>query len=478
MTFQAITGDVNLLVARIWSRFSLAQLFAVTSFIVFAAGSLVIGLWVSTKIETSVTHHTAVTTALYMNSVIAPEIQELSQQKQLSANAIARLNYLHQETPLGEGVIAFKVWAPGGRIVYSNIPSLIGKQFPESEALKRAWAGEVTSELSELNSLENMRERALGTPLLELYSPIRASESKRIIAIAEFYEQARELESQLFEAKIFSWIVVYGVAFVMFALLYGIVLRGSRVISTQRKQLETKVHELSRLLAKNQELTERVQRASHRTTEINERIIRRISADLHDGPSQSLGFALLQLDGLLAEKPLQASASSRGAAIRDALTEALREIRNLSAEFTLPELESLNLTQVIERVTKAHQRRTASAVQLEITELPDQLSMPTKIAVYRLVQESLNNTYQHGFGIKQVVKAWSAGGALQLEISDGGPGFEELPPQVANEHLGVLGMRERIESLGGVFSIESAVGMGTRVTAELPINMETENHAA
>ncbi|MEH6470656.1 MAG: sensor histidine kinase [Halopseudomonas sp.] len=462
----------------LWRRYSLAQRFAATSFVVIVAGSIVIGLWVSMKIESSVTHDTALTTALYMNSLIAPEIQELSQQDQLSAKTIATLNHLHHDTPLGEGIVSFKVWAPGGRIVYSTTPTLIGQNFPESDELQRAWMGEVTSELSTLDSEENKTERQLNTPLIELYSPIRAHGNDKIIAVAEFYKNAQELESQLFEAKVSSWLVVYGVTFSMFVLLYGIVRRGSQTISMQRGLLETKIDELSSLLEQNKILNDRVRRASYRTTEINERVLRRFSADLHDGPAQSVGFALLRIDALLAEKQSKSALYTSGEAVREALTDALQEIRNLSAGFALPELEHLSLQQVIERVVRAHQRRTGSPVQVDIDELPKQLSMSTKIAVYRLLQESLNNTYEHADGIKQGVRVWMEGETLKIEVADAGPGFEHFPPQVSNERLGVLGMRERIESLGGHFSIDSALGKGTRIRAVLPINAEGEDHAA
>ncbi|MEH6823075.1 MAG: ATP-binding protein [Motiliproteus sp.] len=478
MTGRVESDRANRLLTWLWRRYSLAQLFAATCFLVIVAGSVVIGLWVSIKIESSVTQNTAVTTALYMNSLVAPEIQELSEQSQLSPQSIAILTHLHRDTPLGEGIISFKIWAPGGRIVYSSNQSLIGRQFPESDELKRAWQGEVTSELSELNSEENALERKLNTPMIELYSPVRAHGSNRIIAVAEFYKDAQELESQLFEAKVSSWVIVYGVTFIMFVLLYGIVRRGSQTISAQRSQLETKIQQLSLLLEQNQFLNDRVRRASYRTTEINERVLRQFSADLHDGPAQAVGFALLRIDALLADKLSETSINSSGEAIREALTDALQEMRNLSAGFALPELEHLCMSEVVERVVKAHQRRTRSCVQVELAELPNLLSMPTKIAVYRLLQESLNNTYEHASGINQGVRVWMEGEILNVEVTDAGPGFEHLPPQVSNERLGVLGMRERIESLGGHFSIDSALGKGTRISAELPINAEGEDHAA
>jgi two-component system NarL family sensor kinase len=61
---------------------------------------------------------------------------------------------------------------------------------------------------------------------------------------------------------------------------------------------------------------------------------------------------------------------------------------------------------------------------------------------------------------------------LLLEISDQGPGFALQPATLMTGHLGLTGMRERVESLGGTFSVKSEIGQGTQVTARLPLHPE------
>ena len=84
----------------------------------------------------------------------------------------------------------------------------------------------------------------------------------------------------------------------MFGLLFGIVARGSRTIEVQRAMQEQRMDELWRLNAQNNALRERVQRASSRAAELNERYLRRIGAELHDGPAQLLALASLRLGAL------------------------------------------------------------------------------------------------------------------------------------------------------------------------------------
>lgn len=79
-------------------------------------------------------------------------------------------------------------------------------------------------------------------------------------------------------------------------MLFGLVRRGSQTIAKQRRELHEQVAELSTLLNRNVQLDARVRGAAARTTARNERFLRRISTDLHDGPGQDLGFALMRLE--------------------------------------------------------------------------------------------------------------------------------------------------------------------------------------
>lgn len=98
--------------------------------------------------------------------------------------------------------------------------------------------------------------------------------------------------------------------------------------------------------------------------------------------------------------------------------------------------------------------------------------MPVKITAYRVLQESLNNAYRHAGGANQQIRVLMDGDVLVLEISDDGPGFVAQRTAASNGHLGLVGMRERVESLGGTCSVKSEIGKGTLVTARLPLQAE------
>ena len=236
--------------------------------------------------------------------------------------------------------------------------------------------------------------------------------------------------------------------------------------------------QLTDLLAQNAALHERVRRAAARATALNERVLRRISADLHDGPVQDLGLALLRLDHTLAlaEKPGLPEETRLLTddleVIQSAIQRALAEMRALSAGMGVPHLNDLTLPQTLARAVHAHQRRTETAVTLDLDGTPERASLPVKITLYRLVQEALTNAYRHAGGMGQSVALCYDAGRLHVEVSDAGPGFVDGGAAEWDKHLGLVGMRERVESLGGNFRVASAPGRGTKIIADLTVDGE------
>jgi signal transduction histidine kinase len=158
------------------------------------------------------------------------------------------------------------------------------------------------------------------------------------------------------------------------------------------------------------------------------------------------------------------------------LQNAIQEVRALASGLGLPELEGLRLDEVLVRVVNSHERRTGTKVKLTIADLPEQTELSVKITVYRIVQEALNNAFRHAGGAGQAVSAKCEAGRIQIEVSDQGPGFDVNQSIDWEQHLGLAGMRERVESLGGVFTVKSRIDHGSRVTVSLslqPIKDET-----
>ena len=272
-----------------------------------------------------------------------------------------------------------------------------------------------------------------------------------------------------------SWLVVGSVTLVIYLLLAGFVRRASDTIEQQRRTLNDQIARLTELLSQNKELHERVRRAAGSVATLNEQILRRIGSELHDGPAQDLGLSLLKLDALIGrgEKGQAESAVVEElTSIQSSLQNTQKEIRAISTGLGLPQLAELSLPETVTRVVRAHERRTGSQVKLDIESLPEQAALPVKITAYRVLQEALNNAFRHAGGTGQQIRACMESDLLLLEIFDQGPGFAAQSATLMTGHLGLAGMRERVESLGGTFSVESAIGQGTQVKAQLPLHAE------
>jgi len=102
----------------------------------------------------------------------------------------------------------------------------------------------------------------------------------------------------------------------------------------------------------------------------------------------------------------------------------------------------------------------------------EQLDSAERTVLYRVAQATLTNIAQHAQATRVNVSIRKLPGAIRLEIKDDGKGFEVERVLFAKRHkrLGLLSMRERVEMVGGRFSVESAPGKGTTIRAQIPFN--------
>ncbi len=468
-------------VGRYLRRLSLIQQFLLGSLVVLLIGMVGIGAWVARQIESGVVHRTAATTALYVDSLIAPSLQDLATSDQLPAEDKKRLDWLIEETPLGKQVALFRVWDRGGRIVYSTMPSLLGQRFPVVGHLATALDGQVAADVGELEGELDAQSSTSSDGLLEIYSPVRRRGTDEVIAAAEFYYGPEEMLGDVAAAQRRSWLVVAAATVVIYLLLALFIRRASNTIVGQRRQLGDQVERLTDLLHQNDELDRRVRGAAARTTALNERFLRRFSAELHDGPAQDISLALLRLDHIYASVGTARSDADQETLrnldlIQSSLRRSLDELRSTSSGLMLPQLSELTLTDTIDHVARVHRRRTGATVDVSLRDLPTQAPLVTKIALYRVVQEALTNAWRHGGTTGPELSVARSDGRLRVEIADHGPGFDVTTIGESEERLGLVGMRERVESLGGQFEVQSAPGAGTRVVATLPVQPAGVQH--
>jgi len=449
-------------------RLSFTRQFVVLSFVILVGGMVTIDIWVSSAVEQAVVNRTAGVTALYVDSFVSPLVQGLSEQGELSPAQRADLDGLITGKPFGEQIVSFKVWSPQGEVIYSPNPDLVGRTFAVDGHLLRAFNGEVVSEISDLTELENEYERSRWETLIETYAPVRGEGSGAVFAVSEFYQLPDTLEAEIRRAQIRGWLIVGVATLVMYLLLIGMVRRASTTIRIQRSELLDNLDELREALDDNRRLQVRVSRAAARTTTLNERFLRRVSADIHDGPAQDVSLALLRVEGIAEGLDGNGRGSREDVKrLRSALDSALVDLRAISHGLRAPSVEDLTPGEAARRAVTDYESMSGESITFEALGESFSGSPPVNITVYRVVQESLANSFKHARSASRKVEVTSTDSQVEILISDTGPGFDLT--RVSNgKTLGLVGMRERVELLGGTFTVTTRPGSGTEVQATLP----------
>ena len=466
-----IFGFLGRGLADSWRGLSLIQQFALIGLVVIGCGTLAIGAWVSQRIESAVVQNSAESAAFYMGSFVEPIVRDIGPGGLLTPDQTRRLDELFSTPQFGKHIVSIKIWSTGSKIAYCNHKELIGRQFPMTDSLQSSLNGHVAGEFNQLADVESELERGLDVPLLEVYSPLRTKEGGTVVAAGEFYARADQLGRDLSEAQMASWLMVGLSGLAMFGALYGLVQRAGATILTQQSNLRDRVAQLSQALMRNEVLAARVDDANRRSLELNDLYLRRVGHELHDGPAQLLALALLRLDMLMPGAPATPPAVPELAdkareveALRKVIGDALKDIRDISGGLSLPEVHDMSLSNALLACARTHERHTGTSVACQLDQAEADVSTAIKISLYRFAQEGLNNSFRHAGGVGQCLSLRYSSSNVEVEVADGGPGFEPNSGSRKNR-LGLAGLRDRIASLGGTFDIESQSGSGSRLIA-------------
>ena len=454
-----------------FQRISLPRQFALVTAAILIVCMVIFGTWVGHQIERNAMNRAAATTALYVESILAAQLHAWAEGRTLTPTLRETLDNIFIVGPLHANVASFKLWDTRGRLIYSTDPAGESRQYQISKHLAAALAGEVQTEVTDLSADDELLERKLGSHLLEVYVPVRGSAGS-IIAVAEFYHPMETIEREIRSSQRQSWLLVVGGAAAIFLLLYGLMQRANSTIVDQERGLREQLAALRSTLKENELMRERISAAGAQTTALNEQMLRRLAADLHDGPAQDLAFALMRFDELA-----PASAPGDTAAIQAALRSSLDELRAICAGLGVPGIADLSTAETVRRAVRDVERRMNMSVATDIDEALDAAPLAVKITAYRLVQESLTNCWRHAQHEGIVVKAMQAreGNLMCIEVSDRGPGFDAAAA-AASGRLGLAFMRERVRLLGGHFEVATATGRGTTIRAWMPLTTEEAAH--
>ncbi len=212
---------------------------------------------------------------------------------------------------------------------------------------------------------------------------------------------------------------------------------------------------------------ERLQFLSHRLVEIQENERRYVAQELHDEVGQALASLYLALKNLEknAENPEEVRIGTSG--MSKVLDSVMDDLHQLAMDLRPASLDQLGLETALNQHIHITCEKFGLNIQFEMVGVKERLPANMEIALYRIVQEALSNIIRHASASHVDVLIQPRGGSLILIVEDDGVGFDPMEA-AKSDRLGLFGMRERAEMLGGKLVIESAVGHGTTIQVEVP----------
>jgi PAS domain S-box-containing protein len=240
-----------------------------------------------------------------------------------------------------------------------------------------------------------------------------------------------------------------------------------------QESLKKSEQQQSLLLEQSRQMQEQLRKLSHRILHAQEEERRRISRELHDEIAQTLVSINSHLEALTRD----AASNVRGLPqkIKQTQRQVARSVdivHRFARQLRPPALDDLGLVAALHAFMKEFSKRTGIHVHFKTftSGRIKQLNSATRTVFYRVAQESLTNVARHAMASRVEVSFEKLRGAICLKIKDDGKSFQaqRVMQSKHNPRLGLLGMRERLEMVGGTFGVESAPGKGTIIRAQIP----------
>jgi two-component system sensor histidine kinase UhpB len=298
---------------------------------------------------------------------------------------------------------------------------------------------------------------AMTLPLLLIWSALRfgalgASASLLLVSVISTYGTSRGLGPFSNESPGDNTLSLQ-----LFVLGTGLPFQGLAVLLAERRRTRADLREsYARLRGLNQELiAAREEEAS------------RIARELHDDVGQRLAIVSIMLSRLRRTIG-EAAGQSEIALLQEQTSSIGRSLRQISRQLHPAELEHVGLSHSIQ--LKCEEIQEATGMDIRLLNGDDTASVPSDVAlcVYRVAQEALNNVVRHSGARRVDLSLRCRGEELFLEVADDGQGFAPSGPERRNG-LGLRSAAERVHAVGGLLSVDSAPGAGTRVRIAVPI---------
>lgn len=235
--------------------------------------------------------------------------------------------------------------------------------------------------------------------------------------------------------------------------------------------LKTSERHFAKALEQSDILKEQLRRLSRQVLNAQEDERKKISRELHDVIAQALmginlRLATLKREVALSKKGLEVSIADT----QRLITKTAKIVHQFARELRPTILDDLGLVPALHSYMKNFTARTGVRTVLNAFAGVEQLEMVPRTALFRVAQEALLNVGRHARASRVTVNIENTPTGIVMTVKDDGKSFDVQSVMLArgNKRLGLLGMRERVEMVGGTFEVESSPGEGTTITTRLP----------
>jgi len=385
--------------------------------------------------------------------------QVLSDKALVPGPARNKLDQVVRQHVLGNRIVRVKIWDATGRIVYSDDPSLIGKQFPlAADELAVLTTGGSSAEVSNLDRSENMGEKKFDK-LLQVYLGVRTPTGQRLLF--ETYQPYDVIADSSRRTWLTSLPVLLGGLVLLYLVQAPLAYRMARRL--KRSQDEREALLLAALAASDKE----------RAT---------IAADLHDGIVQGLAGASYSLSAAAGRaRGTDPDAAQFMEATAGDLRRWVRELRSLVVTITPPQLHVQGLAaSLADLAATLEVRGLQVTVDVSGTEGLDET---TETLVYRAAQEAVRNIVRHA-DARAVTLSVARGDSvdsgrhqesLVLRVRDDGCGFDAASNAARSRgSVGLELLSSLVTSQGGTLSVDASPGQGTELVLRVPLGLTDE----
>ncbi|KKM11862.1 histidine kinase [Clostridiales bacterium PH28_bin88] len=350
-----------------------------------------------------------------------------------------------------------------------------------AESARQEWARvkkeleqvkkETLETIEEVDRLEH-QERAARRRLMEVSKNFnRYSEEDMQTA----YEQARQLQIQLGHMREREQQLRRRRDQLEFSLrrLEETVKKAEDLVSQVGVALRFLTEDLQGLTSKLEEMQQR-QSLGIRVIKAQEEERKRVAREIHDGPAQSMANLVMRAE--ICEKLLEVEpgvVKHELSELKSMVKASLQDVRKIIYDLRPMALDDLGIVPTLKRYMAEFEEKHGLDVDFSVTGQEQRFSNALEVALFRIVQEALNNVYKHAQARQVSVKLELMPEKVNLVVIDDGKGFhlDKVMAESDKDTYGLMGMRERVELLDGIIRINTSPGRGTKIAVQIPLNV-------